>query len=357
MHKYLLPLVLWFTIFSFHKAQTFSNDGIDSQFRLGVNMFDSGEYDKALVVFNKIISEYNYNSKTTASEFFKGKILFKQEKFPEAKKHLNAFIEKYPNSGYKDEINILLIKYNLEMANYYNAFKESALLIDLANSTEYKNKAKVISESIALNYLNEIQLQRLYDSFTDNNLRAFILLQMGKVLLKSNDVFGAKSVFNDLMSQYPTSEEYYEAKRLVEMPFDNSSTTSTNVVIGVMLPLEANSTGEYSSATSVEILEGIKYALHEFNKTREEKIGLLVRDTKGDVDEIKNILEQFYSISAVRAVLGPIYSNEVRATFKEADFINFPIISPTATDDDLTELSENFFQANPSFQSMAIRLF
>ena len=48
-------------------------------------------------------------------------------------------------------------------------------------------------------------------------------------------------------------------------------------------------------------------------------------------------------------MLGPIYSNEVRATLEESFLNNIPIISPTATDDDLTQISENFFQANPSF--------
>jgi branched-chain amino acid transport system substrate-binding protein len=312
-------------------------------------MYNTGDFNQALVIFDKIINDNDYNTKTTAAEFFKAKIFFEEKNFENAKKVLMGFLEKYPRSRYFDEIKILLIKYNLEVANYYNAFRESASLIDLTTSKEYKNKAKSIAEDIAFNYLNENQLQRLHDSFTNNDVKAFIMLQMGKVLLKANDMFGAKSVFNDLKNKYPNSEEYFEATRLIESSLDYNKESSSKVAIGVMLPLEMSSTGDFTSATAVEILEGIKFALHEFNKTREQKIGLVIRDTKSDLNEIKSIIDEFSSISAIRAVLGPIYSNEVRITLEESYMNNIPIISPTATDDDLTKISENFYQANPSF--------
>lgn len=349
MYKYIILLLAGLSISFFNRAQTYSNGNIDSQFRLAVSMYDSGDYDQALVIFEKIINDNEYNSKTTAAEFFKAKIFFEEKKFENAKKVLLGFLEKYPRSRYLDEIKILLIKYNLEVANYYNAFRESASLIDLTPSDDYKNDANSLAQAIAINYLNENQLQKINNLYTNNEVKAFILLQLGKVLLKSNDVFGAERVFNEIINKYPTSEEYFEAKKFLDSPLDFSTAASSKLAIGVILPLETNSSGEYSSETSAEILEGIKFALHDFNKSREEKIGLLVRDTKSDIDVVRNIVNELSSISAIRAVLGPIYSNEVRATLQESDHYNIPIISPTATDDDLTEISENFFQANPSF--------
>ena len=116
-----------------------------------------------------------------------------------------------------------------------------------------------------------------------------------------------------------------------------------------MLPLEINSVDTYNSQSAAEILEGIKFAVDEFNKLRNDKIGLLIRDTKRDVNQIKNIKEEFASLNSLIAIIGPIFSSEVRAALKEFDDYDIPIISPTATDDDLTSISHNFFQANPSF--------
>jgi hypothetical protein len=116
-----------------------------------------------------------------------------------------------------------------------------------------------------------------------------------------------------------------------------------------MLPLEENSAGEYTSQPALEILEGIKFAVDEYNKLRSDKIGLLVRDTKKDANEIKKIREEFSSLNSVISIIGPIFSNEVRIALQEFEDYDIPIISPTATDDDLTNISQNFFQANPSF--------
>ena len=349
MNKYIILILTFFSFSLCTHAQTNSDGAIDSQFRLAVSLYNTGDFKQALRIFDKIINDYDYNSKTTAAEFFKAKILFEEEDFENAKNVLTGFLEKYPRSRYSDEMKILLVKYNIEVANYYNAFRESVSLIDLTISNDYKVKAKNLANAIALSYLNEIQLQRLHESFTNSEVKAFIMLLMGKVLLKANDLFGAKSVFKDLMDKYPGSEEYYEAKKIIESSLNYYKDNASGIAVGVMLPLETSSTGAFNSNTAAEILEGIKYAFHEFNKTRKDKIGLIVRDTKGNIDEIENIIAEFSFISLIRAVLGPIYSNEVRATLEISNMTNIPIISPTATDDDLTELSDNFFQANPSF--------
>ena len=149
-----------------------------------------------------------------------------------------------------------------------------------------------------------------------------------------------------MIRSYPESAEYNEAKKLMDYSY---SSKPAKTVIGVMLPLETNSAGEYNTQSAAEILEGIKFAVDEFNKLRSDKIGLLIRDTKKDVNQIKNIKEEFTSLNSLVAILGPIFSNEVRATLEEFDDYDIPIISPTATDDDLTSISHNFFQANPSF--------
>jgi branched-chain amino acid transport system substrate-binding protein len=149
-----------------------------------------------------------------------------------------------------------------------------------------------------------------------------------------------------LINNYPESSEYDEAKKLIDYSYSAEPATT---VIGVMLPLETNSVGKYNNQPAAEILEGIKFAVDEFNKLRSDKIGLLIRDTKKDVNEIIKIKEEFTSLNSIVAVIGPVFSNEVRAALEEFDDYDIPIISPTATDDDLTSLSHNFFQANPSF--------
>ena len=327
-------------------SQGVTDEEIYNQFDNAVALFNSGKYDEALAGFNKIIIDYKYNSKTTASEFFKAKIYFELKQYNQFKYTAEQFAEAYPNSIYVDEMRLLLTKYYLEIANYYNALREVLFIIEKTKSTPYEQKAKDIGEGISAKYLNDTQLDRLNSSFNSAKVKSFVLLQRGKYFIRNGDSLNSKKVFNELISTYPESAEYNEAKKLIDYSYTSEPTTT---VIGIMLPLETNSAGQYNNQPAAEILEGIKFAFDEYNKTRSDKIGLLIRDTKKDVNQIKKIKDEFTSLNSIIAIIGPIFSNEVRATLEEFDDYEIPIISPTATDDDLTGTSHNFFQANPSF--------
>ena len=327
-------------------SQGVTEEEINNQFDDAVTLFNSGKYDEALAGFSKIIIDYKYNSKTTSAEFFKAKSYLELKQFNQFKFTAEQFLEVYPNSNYVDEMRLLLAKYYLEIANYYNALREILFIIEKTNSTAYEQKAKKIGEGISAKYLNETQLERLNSSFNSSKVKSYILLQQGKYFIRNGNPSGAKNKFEELISSYPESAEYNEAKKLKEYSYTSEPATT---VIGVMLPLEINSVDTYNSQSAAEILEGIKFAVDEFNKLRNDKIGLLIRDTKKDVNQIKNIKEEFASLNSLIAIIGPIFSSEVRAALKEFDDYDIPIISPTATDDDLTSISHNFFQANPSF--------
>lgn len=341
-------IVILFIICRFHFASAQQNDEqVNTLFDNSVALYNSGKYDEALAGFNKILADYKYNSKTTASEFFKAKIHLELNQHNQFKYTADQFLQNYPVSSYSDEIRLLLVKYNLEIANYYNAFKEILNLIDKTTSASYEQKAREIGEGIAAKYLTDIQLDRINSTFNSNKIKSFVLLQKGKYYLRNGNSYSSKNIFEEILNTYPQSVEYSEAKKLVESSAENNQPAAT--VIGIMLPLDSNQYGEYGSQAAAEILEGIKFAVDEFNKSRNEKVGLVIRDTKKDIQQIKKIRDEYVELNSLVAVIGPIFSNEVRAALNEFDDYDIPIISPTATDDDLTSISHNFFQANPSF--------
>ena len=57
MHKYIILLFAVLSISFFNRAQTYSEGTIDSQFRLAVSMYNTGDYEQALAIFDKIINE------------------------------------------------------------------------------------------------------------------------------------------------------------------------------------------------------------------------------------------------------------------------------------------------------------
>jgi branched-chain amino acid transport system substrate-binding protein len=330
-------------------SQQINQKEIDAQFQSGILLYDSGEYEQAYDVFDRIDNQPEYNSKTSASEFFKIKILLQLEKSSEAIQLSDSFLLKYLQSKYTDEVRMLLIQADINEEEYKDALIESVNLLLITKDENYKEEAKKTAELISYSYLTSSELQSIETESTEDAAKSFLLLQLGKLYLKEKDTFAAKSTFSDLMNKYPSSVEYEKARQLYQSAGNGGGEINPQDLIGVILPLTSKSMNYSVSTPGEEILDGIKFATSEFNKDRDDKIGLLIRDTFEDPDKIENIRSEFGSVPGIKAILGPIFSNAVRTALDEFNNTDIPIISPTATDDDLASLSENFFQANPSF--------
>ncbi|MCH8032195.1 MAG: ABC transporter substrate-binding protein [Bacteroidetes bacterium] len=320
---------------------------IDTEFSRAVKLYDAREFISALSGFEKIINEYDLNSKTTAAYFFTIKILIEKKEYEGAWKLITEFLENYPSSKYTEEIRILFVKLNLDNYEYYDALKEIAFLIARTKSILYRLDAKDIGEKIARNYLSSSVLKKLSDSFTSDKVKPYLLLLLAKSYFKEKERENALVTLSQILQKYPSSEESAEAKNLYDNPIVPDEESGGKSYIGVLLPLQNDENDYPTSAAADEILQGVKFAVAEFNKGRDVKIGIIIRDTKNNEDEINEIRNELGSNSSIKVILGPIFSNEVRVTIKTFNGTNLLIISPTATDNDLTAVSENFFQANP----------
>ena len=353
MHKYFLFLTALFVflIGNLSAQNRIDQEKINREFDNAVNLYNSQMIDEALLDFRKIISSYELNTKTTASYFFSIKILVEKQQYEEASRMILTFSNNYPNSKYLDEVRILSTKINLKNSDYYEALKELCTLIDQTNSVLYKIEAKDIGDKIARNYLNSYEIKRLSDSFTGEKVKPYLMLLLAKVYLKEHDLETALRTLSQLMLDYTSSEEYAEAKNLYQNPFVSNGKSPGNSLIGVLLPLQYDEKGNPTSTAASEILDGIRFAVSEFNHNRSDKIGIVVRDTKNDVERIEEIKDELGNNPAVKAILGPIFSNEVRIAAQTFDGTDLVVISPTATDNDLTSVSSDFFQANPPIAS------
>ncbi len=248
INTYIILFIIIQILFSLNYtfSQKVSEEEINKSFDSALTLFNNGKYEESLDSFTKFIIDYKNNSKTTAAEFFIAKIHLQLKQLNQFKFTADQFLELYPDSNYVDEVRLLLTKYYLEIANYYNAFREILFIIEKTNSSMYEQKAKKIGEGIAAKYLNETQLEKFFSSFTSVSVKPYILLQQGKYFIRNGDPYDAENTFEELINSYPESDEYSEAKKLMNYSY---SPVSTNIIIGVMLPLETNSLGEYTLAT------------------------------------------------------------------------------------------------------------
>lgn len=315
----------------------------EQKFNEAIKLFQNKKYQTALTFFQQLANKEN--DYQTASKFFVVKNLIELKKYSDAENEALDFIKRFSNSKYIDEIYILLVKSLLEQKKYKSAFNAALGLIRTTNSSSYRIEAKSIAEKIAKNYLSSYDLKESEEKETEKNVKSFLLFTLAELYILEGENAKAYSILDNIIENYSQTDEYPRAKNYRSA--NEKQNNSSENIIGVLLPL-TNSDGKVN-IVALEMLEGIKYAFHEFNSQRENKVGLKIRDSERNENQIANIINEFNSDNRIKAVIGPIYSDEseiIVSTLNNTDLI---FISPTATDEDLTENNDQFYQANPPF--------
>ena len=345
---FILFILIPIYLFPQEAADTADTAKVDSAFNKGLILYNSSQFKEAQKIFNQIITDNSFSPNTTIAYIFDGKSLLQLKLFYEAKDILNQFLKKYPNSSYTDEAKLTLAQIYVETKNYELALKQLTTLIDNSSSEFYNTYSKVSAEKIAFNYLSPHQIKIVLDSTKEINSKPFLLLLLGKKYLQNDDSLNSSNAFNNLIKEFPASSESIEAAKLIST-LTTQKELYTTPVIAALLPLSTTSENVDKRAVN-EILDGIKFAVSSYNKNHDQKVGLIIRNTYRGAKEIYKVKNELMTVHSLKAIIGPIYSDEVKETLNAFRGTDIPIISPTATDDSLTSLYSYFFQANPSFQ-------
>jgi branched-chain amino acid transport system substrate-binding protein len=322
---------------------------VNSEFFIATTLYDSSQYNDAFEIFNRIANQYEYSDKTTASSLFISKIYLNQKKYELAGRQLSLFLNQFSNSKFIDEA-----RFTLAVCYYKQKQNEKAIeilleIINISDSENYITKSKAFLETIFFEKLDIDKLKTTLASNQNVKLRPVLLLILGKLQKYYYENEKANESFKYIIDYYKNAPEYNSALNLYDDRLEKSEKIiqeQSQKVILVLLSL----TSDYSDVRipSRDALEGIKYAFDEYNRDNYEKIGLLIKDVKGDEFSIKTIAEEVKDIEFV-GIFAPMHSKEVEFTLKYFDSKGVPILSPTATGDSLTLKWNNFYQANPSF--------
>lgn len=122
------------------------------------------------------------------------------------------------------------------------------------------------------------------------------------------------------------------------------------VKIGVALPLFSESEDLTKKQLGTDILDGIKFALSEYSRNAPVKITLEVLDTRRDPVTASDMVRSFGEDENVIGVIGPVFSSELSESAINGPQFSIPIISPTATGDELASNFNFVYQLNPSYE-------
>jgi len=129
-----------------------------------------------------------------------------------------------------------------------------------------------------------------------------------------------------------------------------TSLFAQKVKIGVALPLFEGSEDNSKKQLGNEILNGLTFALNDFSKSSKTKVSLEVMDTQRDPKLASEIITGFGEDSTISCVIGPVFSSEMLECVELGEKFGIPVISPTATGDNLATDHNFLYQLNPTYE-------
>lgn len=327
---------------------------IDSVFFSGLNEYNKGDFKKAEELFSEVMRN-PVGSKIPEVNVMYAKSLKKNGKNDKAKEILYKFLSENPKSQYRDEALTDLTEIFLSNNDYLNAAHTLLNLISFSADPEYIKTTKGYLENIIIDKFSIQEIDSLAIQHKDKKSQSFLTLTKGKFFQSKQKIDEAKEEYFKVIQNYPSLEEHSTAVELYTGQFQSSGKISNDSpIIAIVFPLTDNQGN--TSKTAKEVLEGVKFAIHEYNNLTGFRIGLKIFDTKGDIGEIKTIKNEIQQDKRISVILGPLFSEESEIVCEEFKDLLIPQITPTATADNLTETCPYFIQLNPSFEIRGISM-
>ena len=320
----------------------------EDNFLLGTKLFTQSDFKGAYLSFQKVIDEPSRNQRTTAAEIMSAKTLFELHSFRESIRLLKDFLDTYPQSNYTEDAHYTLALNYYRLNRYPDAAGELLSVLETGKERKTFFRAQKIFENVASEFLTIPEIKDLlYFSKTDRS-KKLLTLHLAEKEFDQGLYTDAMGHARDVLAG---KEEPLTAQRARSLLVRVQSGTS--VKLGVILPL-MQKVDEVSREKKLanEILDGVKYAVDEYNR-KNSKVGVTVvidvRDSEKDPLVAAREIQPWLDDKETIGILGPIFSYEVSPVAGIANSRKIPLITPTATDNGIAAVGDFIFQANPDY--------
>ncbi|MFP4548553.1 MAG: ABC transporter substrate-binding protein [Fidelibacterota bacterium] len=323
-------------------------DSLKVMFMEGVNLFNAQKYYDALRVFEKIKSIPAYRNRfLTASEMMITKTYLRLGNFEKTIYTGYEFETRYKNSSYLDDVQYTIGEAYMSEGRYSDALLYYMNVMKQTPDEELLEKCRQSMDIVVDIFLTVEELEALKQSLT--NVKFFDFLLSLKIIEKNHQNGNMARLDQNLnrlkwkIDQPFFQEEY---NRTIKKIKDRSGGQN---YIGVILPLSGDKNYE---EIGKEILQGVRASVLRYNQNTDQKISAIVMDNKGEMVTSVKHAKYLGKNPRVLAIFGPVKSENVVAVATFANEKEIPMVSPTATASDITELGEWVFQANVNLKNL-----
>ncbi len=322
--------------------------GARPDFKAGISLYNQGAYWEALRIFAELADEdISLNPQRSASSYMRIKCYNKLGFSQRALMLARDFPLSYPGSEYLDDLQYLLGEIHLDLGDVRESawyFASSAIS---TRDKKIRKAAREYTESLVGNACDIDDLHALAGRSIDRTGQ-YVALLVADRFLKEGDKGEA---INILFNLRPYIKDEDLRRRAISLYNRFGSSQPDTLHIAVVLPL----TGPLGSIGST-ILDGIKFSAMSFMDSTDQGVELHIFDNESKLTETIKIARKVRDDPRIIAQIGPLTNENVKGTAAVLEGRAIPIIAPTATENQLTNLSKGIFQFRSTRERKAIAM-
>lgn len=177
---------------------------LDAKLDLAINLYNKGDYYKALPVFEELIAVYRGTKKAEKTVYYYAYTNFKVGDFTSAAYDFENFVKTFPNSEYTEECAFMQAycyyedspKYSLDQTSTYKAIGQLQLFAD-----RYPQSARLTECNQLIDKLEAKLEHKAYE--------------IAKLYYNMDDFKAAVTAFRNLLNDFPTSPNREECMYLI----------------------------------------------------------------------------------------------------------------------------------------------
>jgi ABC-type branched-subunit amino acid transport system substrate-binding protein len=319
-------------------------DRLERQFQEGLAEFRAGKYSAAATAFGSVADARAGSARTTAACIMAAKAEYRGGNYAGAKSRAGDLLARFPGSAYADAALYVSALSDYRLGDHDIAASTLVALLREHPGSRLAAESTELFRLIVSSHLPLFEQKRLAAAELPPGLHAGAALALARSYARRGEDSLAAAVLDDLgrHREGASSREEIAAARA-------EIGSGEGVQVAALLPLMEERPGSEVGRIGRELLDGIRMGAEEFNAGRPPatRVDVTVLDTGRDTAAAAAHATALAAEARVRAVIGPVFSDDFAAASGVANSRFLPIISPTATADRLAAGGPFIFQANP----------
>lgn len=310
-----------------------------------IDLYKTGRYEKAIQNFTLMIDRLPDSPFLTTNFMMKAKSEYKDAQYTTSLQTVKTFLDKFPESRYKDEMYYLMGNNYYRLNRYNTAINAWDRSLSITDDRHLLDRLSYLITRTAQYRLTKNDISELQSESISEDCQVLLAIAEAENLVANNNRYKAQILIEQTLTTYPQSRFKDKAKMLLESGQTNNQ---DEMKIALLLPLSG-----YNAEIGEAIRAGADFAIREYNQVASHPLKLIVKDYGEDMTTALRFYKEISQRNDILAMFGPIENDIVSACAALSDYEHLPIISPTATDNDLTTLTDYFFQVNSTLEMRA----